>query len=91
MSQVRKMRFHCANGLLVLRICALLEAALVAKNAFCWQQCLFLLTFFYIYYKSSMGKLVQQKSHLQKTKSTSEPQNQFVVSIQTSKIYLDVQ
>jgi len=24
-----------------------------------------------------MGKLVQQKSHLQNTKNTSEPQNQF--------------
>jgi len=34
-----------------------------------------------------MGKLVQQKSHLQKTKSTSEPQNQFVVSIQIRKFY----
>jgi len=29
-----------------------------------------------------VGKLVQCKSHLQKTKNTSEPQNQFVVSTQ---------
>jgi len=38
-----------------------------------------------------MGKLVQQKSHLQKTKSTSEPKDQFVVSIQIRKIHLDAQ
>jgi len=49
----------------------------------------FLLTFVYTLYKSGMSKLVQQKSHLQKTKSTSEPQNQFVVSIQICKIYLN--
>jgi len=30
-----------ANGLMVLYICASLEEALVAKNAFCWQQCFF--------------------------------------------------
>jgi len=33
-------------------------------------------------YKSEVGKLVHQKSHLQKTKNTSKPQNQSVVSIQ---------
>ena len=32
-------------------------------------------------YKPGVGKLVQWKSHLQKTKNTSEPQKQFVVSI----------
>jgi len=36
-----------------------------------------------------MGKLVQQKSRLQKTKSTSEPQNQFVVLVQIREIYLN--
>jgi len=30
MLQVREMRFYCANGLVVLRICAPLEGALVA-------------------------------------------------------------
>jgi len=30
MLQVREMRFHCSNGLVVLRICAPLEGALVA-------------------------------------------------------------
>jgi len=30
------MRFHCANDLVVLRICAYLEGALVAKIALCW-------------------------------------------------------
>jgi len=39
--QVREMRFHYGNGLVVLRIYALLERALVAKNALCWQQCFF--------------------------------------------------
>jgi len=41
MLQVREMRFHCANGLVVLRICAHLEGALVAKNALYWQQFFF--------------------------------------------------
>ena len=36
---MREMRFHYGNGLVVLRICAPLEGALVAKNALCWQQC----------------------------------------------------
>jgi len=44
---------------------------------------LFSLMFLYTYYKPGMGKLVQWKRHLQKTKNTSEPQNQFVVSKQT--------
>jgi len=35
MLQVRETRFHYADGLVVLRICAPLEGALVAKNAFC--------------------------------------------------------
>jgi len=39
--QVREMRSHYGNGLVVLRICALLERALVAKNALRWQQCFF--------------------------------------------------
>jgi len=30
---------------------------------------------------TGVGKPVQQKRHLQKTKNTSEPQNQFIVSI----------
>jgi len=39
-----------------------------------------------------VGKLVQCKSHLQKTKNTSEPQNRFVVSTQwrTQKIFMGV-
>jgi len=79
MLQVREMRFHCSNGLEVLRICAPLEGALVAKTALCWQQCFFLLMFLYTL---GVDKLVQWKSHLQKIKNTNEPQNQFVVSIQ---------
>jgi len=34
MLQVREMRFHYANGLVVLRICAPLEEALVIKMRF---------------------------------------------------------
>jgi len=34
MLQVREMRLHCANSLVVLRICAPLEGALVAKMRF---------------------------------------------------------
>jgi len=42
----------------------------------------FSLMLLYTYYKPRVGKLVQWKSHLQKTKNTSEPQKQFVVSTQ---------
>jgi len=41
MLQVREMRLHCAIGLVVLRIRASSDGALVAKNALCWQQCFF--------------------------------------------------
>jgi len=39
LQQVREMRFHCANGLVVLRICAPSVGALVVKIALYWQQC----------------------------------------------------
>jgi len=42
----------------------------------------FSLRFLYTLYKPGMGKLVQRKSQLQKTKNTSEPQSQFVVLAQ---------
>ena len=56
----------------------------VAENACFWQQCFFFThaSLHILLYKPGVGKLVQWKSHLQKTKNTSEPQNQFVVSIQ---------
>ena len=41
MLKCARMRFDCANGLMVLRICAHVEGALVANNALCWQQCFF--------------------------------------------------
>jgi len=47
MLQVPEMRFHYGNGLVVPRIFAPLEGALVAKNAFCWQQCFFSLMILY--------------------------------------------
>jgi len=40
--KLREMRF-CANGLVILHICAPWEGALVAENALCWQQCFFLI------------------------------------------------
>jgi len=55
--------------------------ALVAENALCWQQCFFF-THASLQFKPEVGKLVQWKSHLQKIENTSEPQNQFVMSIQ---------
>jgi len=81
MLQVREVRFNCVNSLVVLRICApsmehwLQKMRFVGSNAFS-------LTLLYTQYKPGLGKLVQWKSHLQKIKNTSEPQNQFVVSIQ---------
>jgi len=36
-----EMRFHCANGPVVLRISAALDGVFVAKNALCRQQCFF--------------------------------------------------
>jgi len=39
--------------------------------------------FLYILYKPGVGKLVRCRSHLQKTKNTSEPQNRFLVFTQT--------
>jgi len=39
---------------------------------------------FFTQFKPGLGKLVQYKSHLQKTKNTSKPQNQFVVSLMHS-------
>jgi len=77
MLQVRGMRLHCANVLVVLRICASLGGALVAENALCWQE-----YFFTHKYKPGVGKLVQWMIHLQKNKNTCEPQNWFVLSIQ---------
>jgi len=79
------MRFHCANGLVVLRICALLEGALVAlfqKMRFVGSNASFSLMLLYTWYKPGVGTLVQWKSRLQKIKNTSEPQNQCVMSIQ---------
>jgi len=73
------MRF-CANGLVVLRMRAPSEGTrkqmrFIGSNPFS-------LILLYTQYKPRVGKLVQWKSHLQKTKNTSVPQNQFVVSIQ---------
>jgi len=55
------------------------QGALVAENALCWQQCFFTHS---LNQGWALGRLVQWKSHLQKIENTSEPQNQFVVSIQ---------
>ena len=52
------------------------------KMRFVGSNASFSLMLLYTLYKPGVGKLVQWKSHLQKTKNTSEPQNQFVVSIQ---------
>ena len=79
MLQVREMRFHCANGLVVLRICAPLEEHWLQKLRFVGSNASFSLMFLYT---RGVSKLVQWKSHLQKTKNTSEQQKQFVVSIQ---------
>jgi len=59
-----------------------LEGALIVKNALCWQQGFFSLVILYTLYEPGVSILVQCKSHLQKTKNTGEPQNQFVVSTQ---------
>jgi len=85
------MRFHCANGLLVLRICALLEAALVAKNAFCWQQCLFFTHVFLHIVYIRYGQTCSAEESFAENQNTSEPKDQFVVSIQIRKIHLDAQ
>ena len=79
------MRFHCANGLVVLRICAPLEGAfrgrsccIVVENALCWQQCFFFTHASLLINKPGVGKVVKWKSHLQKMKNTSESQNQLL-------------
>jgi len=56
MLQVREVRFHQANGLVVLLICGPLAGALVA---FCWQQCFFFTHVFYTLHKPRADKLVQ--------------------------------
>jgi len=58
------------------------RGALVAENALCWHQCFFFTHASLHIFKPGLGKLVQWKSHLQRIDNTSEPQNQFVVSIQ---------
>jgi len=47
MLQVREMRFHYSNGLVVLRICSPLEGALVAKMRFVGSNASFSLMFLY--------------------------------------------
>jgi len=73
------MRF-CANGLVVLHICATLEGSLIDKVRFIGSIAFSLMLLYT--YKPGVCKLVQWKSHLWKTKNTSEPQNQFVVLTQ---------
>jgi len=70
---MREMRFHCANSLVVLRICAPLEEYWLQKMRFVGSNASFSLMFLYTQYKPGVGKLVQWKSHLQKIKNTSEP------------------
>jgi len=41
MLQLREMRFHCANGLVVLHISRIFRGSIGCKNALCWQQCFF--------------------------------------------------
>jgi len=62
MLQVREMRFHCANGLVVLRICTPIEGALVAllqKMCFVGSNASFSLMLLYRHFKPVVGKLVQ--------------------------------
>jgi len=75
------MRFHFANGLVLLRICAPLERALVAKNAFCWQQCFFF-TRFFTHSINRGGQTWSIEESFAEKQKLSEPQNQFLVSIQ---------
>ena len=82
MLQVRGMRFHCADGLVVLRICAPLEEHWLQEMRFVGSNASFSLMLLYTWYKPGVGTLVQWKSRLQKIKNTSEPQNQCVMSIQ---------
>jgi len=71
MLQVREMRCHHRNVLVVHRICAPLEEALVAKNAFCWQQCLFFTHIFCTYNSINQGG-----ANFSKEKSFAENQKQ---------------
>jgi len=82
MLQVREMRFHRANDLVVLRICVPSEEHWLQKMRFVGSNTSFSLMLLYTWYKPRVGKLAQWKSHLQEIKNTSEPQNHFVVSIQ---------
>jgi len=62
----REMRFHCANGLVVQRILRTLKEALLQKCA------LLAAMLLHPQHKPGVVKLVQWKSHLQKTKNTSK-------------------
>jgi len=86
--QVREMRFHCANGLVLLRICAPSEGALVAllqKMSLVGSSASFSFLLLYSQHKPGVGKLVQLKSHLQKIKNTSESQNQLLCQYKYGK------
>jgi len=71
--------------MVVLRICAPSEGALVAKTGFCLQKCFFSLMCLYTYYKPGAGKLVQQKSHLQKPKTPASRKTSLKCQYKNSK------